>query len=325
MVNLTGITTTPDPPIANTSTDITVEMDDTSQFQNMKLIISSPIYSDNQLNGGVWGGGNGFMEINCSLFELLDELTNIPTNVEITEPENNAYLLLNQSYTYSGSADNATNYDWNFGDDTNVVNGQTVTHTYTSTGTFTILMNAINENGYASISQTVNVGTLPVVNITSPSSNLKYRNLDEIEFTIDIENYTNIKWDFGDGTVLDNATDNVTHIYQTQGTYTAVVTVTNNYGTVTENITITVYQRPTDVTIISPVPTGLYYARIPVSFVGIANGAISYQWNFGDNITYIGSTAQHTYAGPGTYTVTFTAYTDHVSDSTEVQIIVLSQ
>jgi Zn-dependent metalloprotease/PKD repeat protein len=46
-----------------------------------------------------------------------------------------------------------------------------------------------------------------------------------------------------------------------------------------------------------------------------SNNATQYSWDFGDNSTYAQATPQHTYAQPGTYTVTLVASNDHCSDT----------
>lgn len=46
-----------------------------------------------------------------------------------------------------------------------------------------------------------------------------------------------------------------------------------------------------------------------------SNNATQYIWDFGDNSTYAQATPQHTYAQPGTYTVTLVASNDHCSDT----------
>jgi PKD repeat protein len=46
-----------------------------------------------------------------------------------------------------------------------------------------------------------------------------------------------------------------------------------------------------------------------------SNNATQYSWDFGDNSTYAQATPQHTYAQPGTYTVTLVASNDNCSDT----------
>jgi hypothetical protein len=46
-----------------------------------------------------------------------------------------------------------------------------------------------------------------------------------------------------------------------------------------------------------------------------SNNATQYSWDFGDNSTYAQAAPQHTYAQPGTYTVTLVASNDNCSDT----------
>lgn len=144
------------------------------------------------------------------------------------------------------------------------------------------------------------------------------------------------QFDFGDGTpvvVLNPPNAIATHTYATSGTYTVRLTVFD-----TANLTGAANQS------IVVVPENPPVARLSVTqlaspwYTVSANGSTStdndptpiasYKFDFGDGsplVTQSGSTAQHTYAGQGTYTVTLVC-TDtggYVSNTANVQINVV--
>lgn len=60
----------------------------------------------------------------------------------------------------------------------------------------------------------------------------------------------------------------------------------------------------------------------PVTFNNCSKHAESYEWNFGDGSSAVGSSASHIYTSPGTFTVTLTALGEEKDDQTSQQIVV---
>ncbi|NEZ03121.1 S8 family serine peptidase [Wenzhouxiangella sp. XN201] len=114
-------------------------------------------------------------------------------------------------------------------------------------------------------------------------------------------------WDFGDGS--SSTAQNPSHTYGADGTYTVTLTVTDDDGaTDSASSSVTVSTTTTD----DPPTASFTYGctDLGCSFDGTSssddNGISSYAWAFGDGATASGSTASHTYAAGGTYTVTLT-------------------
>lgn len=132
-------------------------------------------------------------------------------------------------------------------------------------------------------------------------------------------------WQFGDGT---SATDaNPVKTYENTGTFTAVLTVTDNDGlTATDSVVVTATNNaPAAVITATPLSGD---APLQVSFDGSrssdSDGTIaSYAWQFGDGATAEGASAQHTYANPGTYTAKLTV-TDNGNKSGVAQATVVA-
>ena len=122
-------------------------------------------------------------------------------------------------------------------------------------------------------------------------------------------------WDFGDGNT--STTQNPSHTYGADGTYSVTLTVTDDAGdSDSTTSSVTVSSGTTD----DPPTASFTYSctDLGCSFDGSGstddNGISSYAWDFGDGNTGSGSTASHTYAAGGTYTVTLTV-TDSVGQT----------
>ena len=114
-------------------------------------------------------------------------------------------------------------------------------------------------------------------------------------------------WGFGDGNTANDMS--TTHMYQTAGTYTAMLTVTAADGTTdNDTVVITVSEPPPPpVASISP-QNAAGVAPFTVQFDGgNSTGTISsYAWSFGDGASGSGQSTSHTYLAPGTYTAMLT-------------------
>lgn len=137
--------------------------------------------------------------------------------------------------------DNSQNTDsriWNFGDGTSS-NETSPSHIYSAAGTYTVTLTASNKNSSVPKSATITVQeykALPVADFdANPTTG--YAALT-VQFTDKSQNADSRIWNFGDGTT--SAELNPSHIYSTEGTYTATLTVNNANGTNSKPVTITV-------------------------------------------------------------------------------------
>lgn len=118
---------------------------------------------------------------------------------------------------------------------------------------------------------------------------------------------TDYSWDFGDG--YSDSIPNTTHIYNTPGTYSVTLTVTNSNGQAD-------FELKTNYIVVKPAPTTSFSVNglgctVPLT-VGFSNtgssGAnYSYNWNFGNSQTStLGVPPSQTYSTAGTFTVSLT-------------------
>lgn len=101
------------------------------------------------------------------------------------------------------------------------------------------------------------------------------------------------------------------------GTFNVMVTATNDLGSTTETIEVTVL----------PLPDADFEFEATgttVDFESLAVGDAIYNWNFGDGNGSTSGTPNHTYAEPGTYTVTLTVFNLCGSVTTTQQVTVIT-
>jgi PKD repeat protein len=229
------------------------------------------------------------------------------------------------SFAGTGSSPDAsgtiTDYKWNFGDGTtdDTGTGVAATHTYATSGVYTVTLTATDDLGVtASAKQVVTVDAAPTAAFTSspatptPGSTITFGAGGSTDAVGTITTYS---WNFGDGAAATGP--NPTHTYIARGSYQVTLTVTNDAGqTATATKTIAIDNPPTaaftpSATVTTP--------GTQLSFDGTqstpgAGGTIAdYRWNFGDGTTAdtgTTPTATHAYTAPGTYTITLTTTDD---------------
>ena len=162
-------------------------------------------------------------------------LTNNPTTPEADQP-------VNFTATQSGGVGNVS-LSWDFGDNSNSTENPAM-HTYTSSGFFIVSATATDADGVNTTStQTVNVVASLGASLTfSPSSPDAGDNIIFVaSATGGVQPY-NYSWSFGDSTIGSGSP--VSHIYQSDGSYTVILTVADaNNQTASAIVTLAVKHR----------------------------------------------------------------------------------
>src|SRR5205823_595132 len=171
---------------------------------------------------------------------------------------------------------------------------QVVSHTYTTTGTFSVTLTVTNDRGVAaSTTQQVVVGATAaptaffVVSPTAPAIlETVFFNADQSRAAVG-HTIVQFNWDFGDGTT--GSGSSTSHVYSVAGTYTVVLTVVDDTG-----------QKGT-IPLVLVIGTGAPTATFTFSQGGALTHTVNfdasattphgnatitdYSWNFGDGAT----------------------------------------
>ncbi len=160
----------------------------------------------------------------------------------ITTPAADITVTVGDPVSFVASAsdpdgDEVTGAEWIFGDG-ETASGLTVTHTYTTAGTFSVTFTATDVNGLSDptpAARTVTVqdaNRAPEGTITQPVGNVTVQAGAEHQFAATVSDPDGDQvissWDFGDDVTASGL--NVAHIYAAAGVYTVTFTATDSKG-----------------------------------------------------------------------------------------------
>ncbi|RYD53204.1 MAG: PKD domain-containing protein [Sphingobacteriales bacterium] len=211
-----------------------------------------------------------------------------------------------RAVSFTNTSAHASSYLWDFGDGTTST-ATSPAHTYAGYGNYTVQLTAYEGACQSQLIQTVRIYNTDSFFTVSPAVicrgglvNFNMRNTTGAQL---------VYWTFGDGGGTNYMlAGGTSHQYTTNGTYDVTLSITDSIGcveTLTRSGLVTVRGATADFggTPQNPCAPGT------VSFVDQSNpngGAISSRiWTFGDGTGLSGnnSTPSHTYASPGSYTV----------------------
>ena len=189
-------------------------------------------------------------------------------------------------------------HTWNYGDLSAEENGVTATHTYASAGSYDVTL-VDTMYGWTTICSSdtlISLGIFPDVIWTSSSTFLTTNFTDQSTFN----GTATYLWDFGDGNT--STTQNPTHTYAADGTYTVCLTVSDACGADSTCQSITV-----STACVNPVANYSYTAsNLALNFTDASattGSTVTWAWDFGDGNTSTAQNPSHTYTAAGTYTV----------------------
>ncbi|MBB2146595.1 PKD domain-containing protein [Pedobacter sp. LMG 31464] len=221
----------------------------------------------------------------------------------------------------------ANSFTYTFGNDgtANTLSApETVTHTFTQPGIYTVRLDATNGCSNASTTETITVLAQPkaefhgdiLIGCTGLSVKFTNTSTDGVSYL----------WDFGDLTFSRDVEP--THVYiDPAGSYTVKLTTYNNLGC-PNTATLTDYIR-----IVGPPKADFSTSPAPVVSIPTytfkftdesTNAPKTYRWTFGDGDASLQKDPTHTYADTGRYLVTMRTYNEYgCADSIQkfVQII----
>jgi large repetitive protein len=214
----------------------------------------------------------------------------------------------------SGSTGSNLTYAWTFGDGT-ADTGVIVTHQYSQTGTFTIVLTVTSDNlSTNSLNRSVTV----TASLTPAAANFTFSPAtpainQDVLFTVTTPTpggtYT---WDFGDGTPNGSAAT-LTHRFSRAALFNVTLRVTNAVG---QSASLA---RPVNVVgapvgtvnfTFSPIDPGINDVVFFNASTTTVVNATTFSWDFGDGARGAGTTTSHQYTQARTFTVTLTVTND---------------
>jgi len=175
-----------------------------------------------------------------------------------------------------------------------------------TTTTYSVqVVNSCNASEYASVTVTVN--PLPVVSL-SPQ---KVASCERVPITM-VNNVNNAgasyQWLFGDGS--GSVLESPSHTYDATGFYTITLILTSAFGCVSMGTTedsVTIF--PATIASFTSADQASELAPV-IAFTNTSVNAKYSYWEFGDNVTSIERSPEHTYPGKGEYTIILRTKTD---------------
>lgn len=219
------------------------------------------------------------------------------------------------SYNFTNSSIGADSYIWNFGDGATSTSSQPL-HSYAMPGFYTVTLTAVNACGNAQYMMNLTVGQVPAAafgqSVTEGCAPMAVQYNDQSTGF-----YTSRQWQFPGGAPATSSQPSQLVVYTLPGTYSATLQLIGPLGTAT-------YTLPNAVTA-HPYPQAAFtFAAqgLTVTFTNNSSNAASYSWLFGDGNSSQAAAPVHTYAAPGTYTVTLNAQRPFCAASTTMTVVV---
>jgi PKD repeat protein len=214
--------------------------------------------------------------------------------------------------TFNNTTTGTPVYSWNFGDATGLSSATNPTHTYSTTGTYTVTLIATQGSCADTLVRTnyISVYSQPLSSFSTASVCLG----DSVHFTnlssSSVDPITSYTWNYDDG---NTSTSTQAHLYASSGTYNVLLTV--NTAHCSDDTTIAVTVAPGPIAAFNASTTSAC-GSLNATFNNTTTGTPSFIWNFGDGSPTNSSTSpSHTYSTPGSYTVTLIASQGTCSDT----------
>ena len=225
-----------------------------------------------------------------------------------------ANVCVGTAMSFSNYSGGATKYSWNFGDGSTASTATNPSHTYTSSGTFTVTLTAENAAGCT------DTKSVSVTVFGTPTADFSASNAcagTAVSFTNNSSTGSYL-WNFGDGGASTATTPS--HTYKAAGTYTVMLTVKNSNGCESSTSSqITIHALPK-----TAFATASGCEKAGIQFTNNTAGTNTYAWTFGDGGTSAAKNPNHTYNSSGTFNVTLIATNGNGCSMEAKQAVVVS-
>jgi len=232
-------------------------------------------------------------------------------------------------------------WEWNFGDGqtSTATTGATVTHLYTTPGTYNASLKITDDQSCSSNTNT----TAKVVQINGPKAAFSVSPSTDVFLNTPVyfSNTTNItgtkgnttyKWDFNFNNQTSDISGSPTFTYTKPGTYTVKLTTTDpdTKCSSTSSATINVKDFNSSFTIGKSFVSSSNCPPVLVQFKNTSTNYTAVKWDFGDGVTANVVNPSHIYDKPGKYTIKLVAtgnngdvqtYTDEVTINAPTAVV----
>lgn len=212
-----------------------------------------------------------------------------------------------------------TRYIWTFGDSTTAT-GMVAEKTYDTPGVYRSNLRVEDDSdhpcNFGVETRVVTVNFAPVAEAgVDQTAQTGQTLIFDASASYDVDGRVEgFRWDMGDGTVLEGA--RVQHAYAAPGTFTPVLTVTDDSGvsnnTHQDDLQVKVNAPPAPMFSIPDRPVSVSEAAVlsAAASTDLDGEILSYMWDFGDGAMGDGLTVNYAWTEPGLFTVTLTVTDD---------------
>ena len=248
-----------------------------------------------------------------------------PPQVSFTaEPTPGTALGVSFTDTSTDDSGPVASWHWDFNDPDSVdptSSEQDPEHTFTAPGSYEVSLTVTDIEGQS------NTGTQTVVVKAPPDASFTWAATStarEVQFTDTSEDSGELTyaWDFGDGSPT-SSERSPKHPFAAAGSYQVVLTVTDVNGVRDSDTQTVVVKGPPVASFTASAGSG--DAPLEISFTDASSddGALTWQWDFGDGGASSAQSPKHTYTAAGTYDVVLTVTdVNGVSDAATRRITV---
>ncbi len=230
----------------------------------------------------------------------------------------------NTIFSFNSLGPGIVSWFWTFGDGA-TSNQQNPSHAYSSAGTYSVSLIAVNGNGCIDTVDAptiIHVGTTQWASFTAtPDSGCAPLT---VTFNNTNANVASCVWNFGDNTTSSALAP--THIYNIPGFYTVSLVVTTTDGCIDSVQYTNMIQAGLQPTVNFVNSNGTGCVPFNVQFGNTSSNFVNCEWSFGDGAVSTQTNPSHTYTTNGIYTVTLTCWgpTGCVKSRTRSSIINVS-
>jgi len=269
---------------------------------------------DNDITHGFKDNGNITVQLRAGNNGCYTAAT--PVTVQITGPaarfsfsrscsNRNEFVFTNTSATTGGAT-----YEWDFGDGSPLVYTRDATHVYARPGNYTVRLTVRETGGSACSSSEFRSVSCFVADFNAGASAIcRGSNIGYGVLNVPGQLVDHYSWRFGDNTVQNVTSPDITKAYQQSGTFTDTLIIFYKDPAIYCNDTVV---KPQHITILAPVAdftAGLACAGQPVSFTDASRPwpnipLTNWDWNLGNGTTAsVQTPAPPSYPAAGNYTV----------------------